>query len=249
MKGQGGVGSTVVEKGMGMIFNAECRYKDAELCKFMNNWKQPSEYTMHSTMTAKNTPKMEFNSAIDGDDNHTTMTENGKVTHETISLAGIEYVKDLSDGKWWKIIDEKTASDPKEEMMEVDFDFTKKMETVEDKTTYVRIGIEACGTLECYKYQVVDPANTRTKEFIWFDNKDYLMQKMRSEEIGGDMAVSEFVTTYGNVTISVPSPIKEGSTLDVYGAASGMSPAEIEALKKQQVEAEKAAAEYLKSME
>lgn len=232
------------------LLNAECRYNDPELCKFMNNWSMPQEYSMHSTMTSKSGPTIEFASQMDGEDTHTVMKDNGKITQETITLAGVDYVKDLSDNTWWKIAREETS--PQEEkddtVVSIDQDFSEKMAEVEDKTTYVRLGTEACGTLTCYKYEIVDPANTMTKEFIWFDDKDYLMRKMRSEEQGGEMAVSEIETTYGNVSIVAPSPVKEGTMLDAYGASAGMSKAEIAEMKKMQADAEKANAEYLKNM-
>ena len=246
MRGDGGV--TAMPQMMGMLFNAECRYQDAELCKFMNNWKQPTEYSMHSVMSSKSTPTMEFTSMIKGEDSHTIMSESGKVTYDMITLAGADYMKDLKDEQWWKITKEKASPIP-EDLGKVEYDFTEKMTEVEDKTTYVRIGMEACGSSQCYKYQIVDPENQTTKEFIWFDNKDYLMRKMRSEEVGGDMAISEIETKYEKVNITAPSPVKEGSALDVYGAQSGMSKAEIEQLKKDQAQMEKDMAEYMKTME
>jgi hypothetical protein len=62
------------------------------------------------------------------------------------------------------------------------------------------------------------------------------------------MTVSEIETTYGNVTISAPSPVKEGTVLEAYGASAGMTKAEIAEMKKMQAEAEKANAEYLENM-
>ncbi len=243
----GGVANSVTQ-GMAKLFNAECRYNDAELCKFMNDWEMPTEYAMRLTMTSKGGPKTEFESIIKGEDSHTTMKESGKVIQELITLSGVDYIKDLSDGKWWKVPKEKATETPAEDMIEVDYDFTEKMQEVEDKTTYVRIGMDACGSAQCYKYEVVDPANKTLKEFIWFDDEDYLMRKKRSEEIGGEMSVSEVENTYGNMTIVTPAPVKEGTALDVYGASSGMSKAEIEQMKKDQVEAEKEAASYMKMM-
>jgi len=231
------------------LFNAECRYNDPELCKFMNNWKMPSEYSMHSTMTSKSGPTIEFESQVDGEDMHTVMKDGGKVTHESITLGGTDYIKDLSDNVWWKIAKEETSPlSPADDAVKIDYDFGEKMAEVEDKTTYVRLGTEACGASTCYKYEIIDPENTTTKEFIWFDDEDYLMWKMRSEEQGGEMTVSEIVTTYGDVTITTPSPVKEGTVLEAYGAASGMSKADIAEMKRMQAEAEKANAEYLKNM-
>jgi hypothetical protein len=45
-------------------------------------------------------------------------------------------------------------------------------------------------------------------QYMWFDDKDYLMRKMLTEGKNGD--VSESVYSYAKVTINEPSPIKEG---------------------------------------
>ncbi len=246
--GESGAPSLLTQE-VAKLFNAECRYKDAELCKFLNNWSMPSEYSMTSTMTSRTTPKMEFESRVNGADSHTVMKEAGKLTHESITLAEVEYLKDLSDGKWWKIVKEKAKIQESSNEINIksDHDFTTKMEEVEDKTTYARLGIEACGKSKCYKYEVLDPENKETKEYIWFDDEDYLMRKTRTEEVGGDLSVSEMETNYDRVKISVPLPIKEGTALDAYGAASGMSKEEIGQMKKDQAAMEKEAALYLKS--
>jgi hypothetical protein len=230
------------------LFNGECRYNDPELCKFMNNWAMPSEYEMRSTITSKSGPTIEFVSQVDGDDTYTMMKDAGKVTHESMTVGDVDYIKDLVDNVWWKIIKEEAPKTPMDETVKIDYDFTEKMAEVEDKTTYVRLGTEACGSSTCYKYEIIDPENKGTKEFIWFDDEDYLMRKMRSEEQGGEMTVSEIETTYGNVTISAPSPVKEGTVLEAYGASAGMTKAEIAEMKKMQAEAEKANAEYLENM-
>ncbi len=252
MMSQKGGGQDGIKNTLGVsvakLFNAECRYNDPELCKFMNNWAMPSEYSMRSTMSSKSTPKMEFESHVDGEDSHTIMREAGKVTNETITLGGVDYIKDLSDNIWWKIAKEKVPETPMDEAVETDFNFTEKMAEVEDKTTYVRLGKEACGTSTCYKYEIIDPENKMTKEYIWFDDEDYLMRKMRSEEQGGGMMISEFETTYGNVSIATPSPVKEGTALEAYGASSGMSKTEIAEMKKMQEDMEKSNAEYLQNM-
>lgn len=245
---EGGM-STMMGQGVAKLFNAECRYDDPELCKFINNWNMPSEYSMYSIMTGAKSPTIEFESRVDGDDSHTIMKDGGTVTHESINLGGVDYIKDLTDNVWWKIVKEEGVEQPIAEAIEIDYNFTEKMEMVEDKTTYVRIGMEACGKAQCYKYQVIDPENNSTKEFIWFDDEDYLMRKMRSEEQGGAMSVSEITTTYGNITISTPSPVKEGTVLDAYGASAGMSKSDIAEMKKMQADVEEANAEYLKYLE
>lgn len=241
--------SSVVATGVTKLFNAECRYNDAELCKFMNNWDMPSEYAMHATMSSKSASKTEYISRVNGEDTHMIMKESGKVTHESITLAGTNYIKDFSDGAWWKIMPEKIKDNPAmpEHRVTEEFNYGEKMTEVEDKTTYVRLGMETCGDAECYKYQIFDPENKETKEYIWFDKKDYLMRKSLSEEILGDMSISESIMSYGNIVIATPAPVKEGTSLDAYGSSSSMSKTEIAELKKQQLEGERAAAEYMKT--
>lgn len=200
----GGVLSSIIPKSL----NATCKYNDPDLCKFINGWKEVKYMTMVSTdATNSMTFKME------GDDkSQVVMGESGSEKYNTITIGKTTYTKDYTDSKWFKY----TASDSTDSIVssqENQVDFDDKAEQAEDKTTYEKIGTEACGKLTCFKYKVIDPANTESTEYIYFDNKDYQLRKSRSEAKDG--TVSEATYSYDKVSISEPSPVKEGNPYEL----------------------------------
>src|SRR6185436_16263771 len=119
-------------------------------------------------------------------------------------------------------------------------DFSEDLE--EDTTQYKNLGTEACGSYTCFKYQIIYKDDSGSKEYWWFDNKEYRLRKMRVE--GSDGSVTEMSYTYGSIDIREPSPVKEGSMMDAAMSNSGMSASEQAEMKKQMDEAQKAMKEY-----
>lgn len=61
-----------------------------------------------------------------------------------------------------------------------------------------------------------------SKEYILFDDKDYLLRKTITEGPDNNLATSEF--DYSKITISEPSPIKEGpANIQIQSTTSGSS--------------------------
>lgn len=214
----GGIFSAITSGGL----NPNCKYNDPDLCKFVNGWKDVKYFTATST------------SSLNGKSDTTTFkmdgktksqfvsTENGKENSNMIVIDKTTYTKDYADNKWFKFTPKPT--DPniiKEE--ESNNDFNTKADSTEDKTTYKKIGTEACGKLTCFKYQVIDPANTDSIEYIYFDNKEYQLRKTRDELKDGTVAESTY--DYSKVSISEPSPIKEGNPYDTSAASSAAAAA------------------------
>lgn len=191
--------------------NPNCKYNDPDLCKFVNNWKDVKEMTMVADSTEKDGKKGKWTYKIDGDDNQMIMEESGTENYNAITIANTTYTKDYTDNKWWKYTHD-TNLNTNSEAFDIDFD--DKAAEAEDKTTYEKIGKEACGKYTCFKYKVIDPANTDSTEYIYFDDKEYLLRKTRSEDKDG--SVNEATLDYSNVSISEPSPTKEG---DPYSSA------------------------------
>ena len=179
----------------------------------MNNWKDIKSFTMTSVTTDKDNKKNEYIFKIDNEDSQMISNENGKENYNYIVIGDTSYTKDYTDNKWFKY----TSKDEKNDELEK-IDFDDKESSIEDKTTYKRIGEEACGKLTCFKYQVLDPAMIDSIEYIYFDNKEYTLRKTRDELKDG--TVSESTFDYSNVKLSVPSPIKEGSPYDVPASAA-----------------------------
>lgn len=235
-------GKVALPGGIGL--NPNCKYNDPDLCKFMNNWKAQKDYSITYTSSDKNGQKTsEGKFEIQGEGKfHMVTSVAGKEQFNTITIGDTTYTKDYTDNKWWKQKQDKTQEGLTDKFK---FDFDKKTvdgKEVEDKTTYTKIGQEACGELTCFKYQVVDPSFTETTEFIFFDTSQYLMRMSRTVDKNGE--VNESVFAYGAVNISEPSPVKEakeGQNIFVPGGADipAIDQAEIEKLQKQYQDAAK----------
>src|SRR3972149_7234394 len=132
------------------------------------------------------------------------MEEDGsKETSHMIMIGDTTYLKDYADNKWWK-----QTSKPEEvpEGQEPPKPEDLKDELVqEDPALYKSLGTEACGDLNCYKYEQTfkDSPGTRT---FWFDDKKFLLRKETS-------GYGEFTNTieyaYDGINISAPSPTKD----------------------------------------
>lgn len=184
--------------------NPNCKFNDPDLCKFINNFKVLGSYSVKSTSTPKSGPKVDSLFEISGEDkSHIVLSENSKETYNVINIGNTTYTKDFADNKWWKQVAKAEKTDASIDIR----DEFKKTETAEDKTTYKKVGKEVCGTRNCFKYEVIDPTNSNSTEFIWFDDRDYLLRKTRSEAKGGEVTEAEY--TYDKVNITAPSPTKD----------------------------------------
>jgi hypothetical protein len=215
-----------------LTLNPNCELKDPELCKFMNNWANQKAYAVTSTSSMGGTP-VESLMEVDGTDKtHMTMKQNGKENMNTITIGNSTYTLDYSDNKWWKeTYDPEKFKDSPEQQVKDETSFDDKNAT-KDNTTYKFIGKEPCGDKTCFKYQIVDPSSTDTATYIWFDDQEYRMRKMRMEDKTN--GASESVYTYDNVNISAPSPVKAGSPAD----AAANSPQMQEMMKQYQQQAQ-----------
>jgi outer membrane lipoprotein-sorting protein len=107
---------------------------------------------------------------------------------------------------WYKQTAESTDKNTTDDF-KIDFEDPEDESTPEeDKTTYKSLGKEACGNLNCFKYEVIDPEQADQKNFIWFDDKDYQLRRSRTETPDG---ASEMTFEYDNVNIGEPSPVQE----------------------------------------
>lgn len=188
--------------------NTPCKYSDPDLCKFLNGWKQVKYYTYEATGVQDGETIKSVLKTVGTDKSQLTAYENGQESFNVITIGDTSYTKDYADNQWWKQTSTSTDNAVEEEQSKLDFDETK------DQTSYEKIGTEACENLTCFKYKVIDPAITDSTEYIYFDNKDYQLRKIRIEESDG--SVSEATIDYSKINITEPSPTKEG----VPGASS-----------------------------
>lgn len=189
--------------------NDKCDKNDPELCKFLNNWQYQSDHTV-ITKADYGGMAIESTFMMTKDKTHMTTKQNGKEISNTISIGDDTYTLDYSDNSWWKTTykAEETTTEEDSMSMEENVDFSE----FKDDSEYKFIAKEACGDLMCFKYQFIMNESNSSTQFIWFDDKDYLLRKMMMGEEG--QGTSESIYSYDKVEISAPTPVKEGSPMD-----------------------------------
>jgi len=129
--------------------------------------------------------------------------EGGKEISHLISIGETTYVMDYSDNTWWKQTTK--PEETTEEETPLTPDDLKEEFMKEDPALYKSLGTEACGSLNCHKYEQTfkDTPGVRT---FWFDDKKYLLRK----EISGYGEFSNTIEySYDGISISAPSPTKD----------------------------------------
>jgi hypothetical protein len=226
---QNGGGASTALPFVKPALNPNCKYNDPELCKFMNNFPTQTNYAVSST---SNFGGMSIESVyeISGEDKfHMLSKQNGKESSNTISIGDTTYTLDYTDNKWWK--QTLKPEDPeKATEKEVKDQFTFDDKTAEDKTTYKFIAKEPCGDRTCFKYEMISPDSADTKVYMWFDDKDYLMRKMRMED--KTAGATESIYSYDNISISAPAPVKEG-TPNNYGSMPDLKDPQVQKMMQQ----------------
>lgn len=193
--------------------NPNCKYNDPDLCKYFNKSLKFEGYkdgfTGKTAITDKAGKKSETVFQFQNDRSHFSTKDNGKEIMESITIADTTYTKDFTDNKWWKYTREKTKADTQNQSVFNSEDIKKEVEKNfnEDKTTFTKIGKEACGKLQCFKYQAVNDLTNDSKEYVYFDDREYLLRKMRIEDKEGSITETEY--EFGNVNITEPAPVKE----------------------------------------
>lgn len=200
--------------------SAKCDYSDKDLCKFFVSYRDLADTKVSSTQVAEGkTTSSTYESTDKGKKYHMIMQVEGS-PYEVIGIDNTIYTKDQSDGKWWK----QTIEPAKESDYKGDYNYNFQEPAATetpDKTSYKKIGTEACGNLTCFKYQIIDPNSTDIKQYMWFDNKDYQMRRYRTENNDGSSTDQTF--SYAKVTINVPSPTKDLPANSYINPATGQA--------------------------
>jgi len=184
-------------------------YHDKDLCKFASNADfDKLSYKMTITSTGQNAGTLSMSN--DGKGNSEISGDGGGQPYDAITLNNTTYLKDNTDGKWFKFAPSDSSA-PKQDdpssSVKVDNSFTDA--AAQANYSYKRLGKEACGKLTCLKYQFLDKTQPGTTQYVWFDTKDYRMQRFQSKDASG---TTDMVIVYQAVTISAPSPTKDFST-------------------------------------
>jgi outer membrane lipoprotein-sorting protein len=196
---------------------------DKDFCRFASNWKSLENFKSTLSTSGKNGSSIMTVEAESSDRSKVVIMSEGKETAAYITIGDASYIKDVSDGSWTKFTGNSASSASEvKDGIKID-DFSDSSSTDPNKIQYKKVTKEACGSLTCFKYQIIDPSSPDIEQFVWFDTKDYLLRRWTHKGAEGttDMSVS-----YDKVKISEPSPIK--STTDTSNNTMP-SQAEIEA--------------------
>ncbi|MBI4101320.1 hypothetical protein HY441_02525 [Candidatus Microgenomates bacterium] len=192
--------------------NSNCQYNDAELCRFINNFEAVSNFSVKTSGQNPDGTTSETTLLFDGDDkSQLIMSIGGKESLNTITIGKTIYTKDYSDGKWYKYTEPSDQSDQGQTSS-----FKEELKDDQNKTTFKSQGKEKCDGRNCFKYQVITEGQDAT-QYIWFDDRDYLLRKVRIETQDG---ASEQTYDYAKVTISEPSPTKDTPPSTIPGLES-----------------------------
>lgn len=184
------------------IKNAKCDYDDKDLCKFFTSYKVQKYYTVNTTNESDGEKTTMLLKSEGTDKSYFKM--DGSTPYEVITIGKTTYTK-AADGTWWKqTLPNNTASNL-EDGAKTTFTEPESTDTA-SKTTYKKIGKEACGNLTCFKYQEIDPSDTATTTYLWFDDNDYQLRRTSSE---GNGSKSDATYSYDKVSITEPTPVKE----------------------------------------
>ena len=191
---------------------------DTNLCKFAASFNANAAYKATATTTggsANGTLTIE----TDGKGNTSLSGTTAGQSLDTITLGNSTYIKDETNGTWLKYTTDTTnsasSSNPADNV-KLDANNITNNGTI----TYKNLGTEACGSLTCYKYQVIDKSQTGTTQYMWFDTKNYQMQKY--EVSSASTGTMDMAFTYQGINIATPSPVQDASS----SASSSSTPSQ-----------------------
>jgi outer membrane lipoprotein-sorting protein len=186
-----------------------CPYDDKTLCKFLTNWKVSANMSMRTkaTVDGKNTSSS-FETDGKGS-SRMSYAENGKEQYAAITIGKTMYSRQADEKIWTKTVMPDQPADghpPGDAEGTVKFDFSEEGDAGADTQSYVAIGKEACGKLNCFKYEAT-VKNSAEKQHIWFDDKEYRLRRLKDFAQDGTTTDTEF--SYDAVVIVAPSPVQE----------------------------------------
>ena len=182
----------------------EATYHDATLCKFAGSSTSldKTAYTASLHITQSSTTST-MTLASDGKGN-TKLTGSGSgATFNSITLNGTTYVQSSGSGPWIEYPSGTSAptTDPTSSM---------NIGVGNAGITFKSLGTQACGSMTCYKYQVMDSATPSATQYVWFDNSQYKLREWQYTD-GSNSTTMDI--TYGNVSITMPSPVESLSQM------------------------------------
>jgi hypothetical protein len=181
-----------------------CQTDDKELCIFFLNFNQKETFRANITSTDGKGAKTTSVFDAEGDKKSRVVVDGKGYKFEYIAIDKLIYFKATS-GTWWKqALDLKTKEKYLEKYV---YNFEEQVDQTdpEKKITYEYIGPDWVGDYYCFKYEITDPAKSGEKQYIWFDNQEFLLRRVLTQKsnTGTDSTI-----TYPDIKISEPTPVK-----------------------------------------
>jgi hypothetical protein len=204
-----------------------CTY-DKEICQYMVAQMRAYEsgFTMNSTTAIRGKTDIEDESItkMDGKGNMSTVSmKDGKETSAMVVFNNATYFKDYGEDTWMKMSSQDTNSE--DNLLDIPNTIEEIQQSFEEETlttVYNKLGQEPCGSmapgLTCDIYEMYEQDSDDFKTKLWIDTKEHLSRKMESNFTGN--GTNTIVFTYGPVTITEPSPVREFE-LPSYNMGSG----------------------------
>jgi prepilin-type N-terminal cleavage/methylation domain-containing protein len=182
-------------------------YHDANLCHFAGNSTNFDKTAYMATLKQTNSQgtTTDMTLASDGKGNTSLVATSGGQQISSISLNGNTYIQSGSGTTWIEYpsgssANTSQATNPTSGM---------SIGVGSSGITYKAEGTASCGSLTCYKYQILDSAQPSTTQYAWFDNSSYKLREWQStDSTNGTLTMN---ITYQTVNITAPSPVQQYS--------------------------------------
>ncbi len=134
---------------------------------------------------------------------HAWETYGEDVSGEIIVTGPTVFVKDDTDGAWWKqeVGESATADLPANMRPYTPADLANKQDL-----SFVQQEQQPCGQSQCYVYKETNPANSFATRTFWVDTKTHLLIK---EEISFGELTTTVEYQYNDIAVSAPTPTKD----------------------------------------
>ncbi len=199
--------------GLSVIFikrfsEASCPQNDRNLCSFIKKNKDISKAEIEGTYTYVAEDKaLQIDWSKKGDMSTLQINKGKDSILDAIFATRYLYIKDNSDGKWWREEKSKVENTLSELPLYPEL-FFPKLESLlnDDRTTFTALKDVPCGDSLCLRYKVINPdQKEKDQVFIAFSKEDFKLRSVMliQAQDRGDMTIS-----YDPVSISEPEDVK-----------------------------------------
>lgn len=176
-------------------------YHDSRLCKFASQYTPLAKTAYQATVVVTSPQGTVSNltySSDGGGNSEVTGTSDGQQL-SSIQLRGADYIRVTGSG--WIEYPAGATNTP----AQTDPTANLNIAVGQSNLSFQYLGTQACGSMTCYKYQVVDRTQPTATQDMWFDTTSY---KLRQWTYHGSTGSTSMTISYQPITIAAPSPVK-----------------------------------------